>query len=330
MRKYLKEKPKQKTTTNQNNKLKKVLYPSKPKLITLENNQGENNQKFYKKRQNISGKKIKNNTISPTLRKEPKSKNSKNINLTNKSQNNNTFLELDYLNFSKIDLGLRKINSSFDDDIFGSKIFKEDKNNIVSNRYNEIDSSFDTIKNDTNNNNYIEESKENLLKTPSTLCNYYDKSEAASSTKKVNHDKNNNNQNELRKNLDNLYGKNKNNVKNEIKYINVNTKLQNAVNWRVKDSIKITKNKSSNISLKEKDNKEKEFSKTLNQNNQKEINKIIYDIKQNNSKQKSIQKDNNININNQMNYKNKLMENYLNSNIKKRNSSFNMSSSKKK
>ena len=284
MRKYLKEKPQQKAITNQN-KIKKVLYPSNQKPIILDKNQGENNQKVFKKRQIKSGKKTKNNTISPTSRKQPNNENSKNTNLINKSQNNNTFLELDYLNFSKIDLGLRKLNSSFDDDIFGSNIFKEDKNNIVSNRYNGIDSSFETLKIDTNNNNYIEESKENLLKTPSTLCNYYDKSEAASSTKKVNHDKNANNKNELRQNLDNLYKNNKNNEKKEIKYINVNTKLQNAVNWRVKDSIKITKNKTSNLNLKEKDNKVKELS-NLNQNNQKEINKIIYDIKQNNYKQK--------------------------------------------
>jgi hypothetical protein len=325
MRKYLQEKPIPKKNKNQN-KLKKVLYPSNTKPITLETNAGGNNQKFPKKRQNKSGKKVKNISISPTSRKEIKNKNAKNTNPINKSQNNNTNLELDYLNFSKIDIGLRKLNSSFDDDIFGSNIFKEEKNNIASNRYNGIDSSFDTIKTDTNNNNYIEESKENLLKTPSTLCNYYDKSEAASSIKKVNNDKNTNNKNELRKRLDNLYESNKN---DEIKYINVNTKMQNTVNWKVKDSIKITKNKSSNLNLKDKNNKEKEFSKTLNQNNQKEINKIIFDIKQNNDQNKQIQKENNINMNNQIHYKNNLMENYLNSKIKKRKSSFNMSSSKK-
>ena len=85
---------------------------------------------------------------------------------------------------------------------------------------------------------------ENLLKTPSTLCNYYDKSEAASSVKKSNNENNINNKNELRKNLDKLYENNKN---NDIKYINVNTKTQNIVNWRLKDSIKITKNNFNNF-----------------------------------------------------------------------------------
>ena len=123
-------------------------------------------------------------TQCPPLREiQKKNNNFKNTKQTNKSLNNN-ILELDYLNFSNIDLGFRKLNSSFDDDLFGSNIFKEEKNKIASNRYNGIDSSIDTIKTDSHNNNYIEESKENLLKTPSTLCNYYDISEAASSKKK--------------------------------------------------------------------------------------------------------------------------------------------------
>ena len=339
MKKYLKEKPKPKKTNNQN-KLKKVLYPSNPKPITLETNTGTNNQKLQKKRLNKQPQKQKqkNVPVSPSSRRVP---NDKNVHPTNKSQNNNSLLELDYLNFSKIDLGFCKLNSSFDDDIFSSKIFKQERKQIVSNRYNEIESSIDTIKTETNNNNNIEESKENLLKTPSTLCNYYDKSEAASSTKKVGDEKENfmNSKNELRKNLDKLYENSKN---NDLKYINVNTKQQNVVNWRLKDSIKITKNKSSNVSVKDKDkdkenkeNKEKDFSKTLNNNSNidnninKEINKIIFEIKQNNKSKQQIQKNENIMNNNEKVYKNNLMENYLNSKIKKRKNSFNMSSSKK-
>jgi hypothetical protein len=340
MKKYLKEKPKPKKT-NKQNKLKKVLYPANAKPITLETNTGTNNQKLQKKRLNKQPQKQKqkNVPVSPSSRRVP---NDKNGHPTNKSQNNNSLLELDYLNFSKIDLGFCKINSSFDDDIFSSKIFKQERKQIVSNRYNEIDSSIDTIKTETNNNNNIEESKENLLKTPSTLCNYYDKSEAASSTKKAGDEKENfmNSKNELRKNLDKLYENSKN---NDLKYINVNTKQQNVVNWRLKDSIKITKNKSSNVSVKDKDkenkeNKEKNFSKTLNNNSNndnnninKEINKIIFEIKQNNnSKSKQqIQKNENIMNNNEKIYRNNLMENYLNSKIKKRKNSFNMSSSKK-
>ena len=314
MQKYLKEKPKQKKTNNQN-KLKKVLYPSNTKPITYEMNTGKNNQKYNKKRLNNHDKKLRNDTTSPTSRNTKKNKNTKNTKDTkqmNKSLNNNNFLELDYLNFSNIDIGLRKLNSSFDDDIFGSNIFKEEKNKIVSNRYNGIDSSIDTIKTDTHNNNYIEESKENLLKTPSTLCNYYDISEAASSKKKVNDEINSNNKNELRKNLDKMYENSKN---NDIKYISVNTKPQNIVNWKLKDSIKITKNKSSAVNIKENEKKEKEFSSTLNNTNK--TNK-----KQNTSNNKQIEK-------NEIQYKNNLMENYLNSKISKRKGSCNMSSSKK-
>ena len=321
MRKNIKEKSKQRKPNNQN-KFKKVLYQTNPKPIGLDVNKGINNQKNQKKRANKPIQKIKNPPKSPTMRRTKKNENPKE---TNKSQNNNTYLELDYLNFSKIDIGLRKLNSSFDDDIFGSNIFKNDKNKIVSNRYNGIESSIDTIKTNSNNNNYIEVSKENLLKTPSTLCNYYENSEV-SSTKKIDKNENNiNNKNELRKNLDKLYENSKN---NEIKYINVNTKNQNVVNWRLKDSIKITKNQNSTLN-----SKEKEFSKTINDNNnndnQKEINKIIFNIKQGVSKKKQTLKEKIENINNEITYKNNLMENYINSKIKKRKGSFNMSSSKK-
>ena len=315
MQKYLKEKPKQKKTNIQN-KLKKVLYPSNPKPITFEMNTGKNNQKYSKKRLNNHDKKIRNDTISPTSRNSNKNKKSKNTKQTNKSLNNNNILELDYLNFSKIDLGLRKLNSSFDDDLFGSNIFKEEKNKIPSYRYDGIESSIDTIKTENHNDNYIEESKENLLKTPSTLCNYYDVSEAASSKKKGNNGNNSNKKNELRKNLDKIYEDSKN---NDIKYISVNTKQHNVVNWKLKDSIKITKNKSSALNIKE--NEKKEFSNTLN--NKSNINK------QNKSNKKKNNSKNKQNENNEIQFKNNLMENYLNSKISKRKGSFNMSSSKK-
>ena len=322
MRKYLREKPKQKKINNQN-KLKKVLYPSNSKPITYEMNTGKNYQKSNKKRLNKQEQKLKNDTNSPSSRNAPKNKKSKNIKQINKSLNNNTFLELDYLNFSKIDIGLRKLNSSFDDDIFGSNIFKEEKNKIASNRYNDIESSIESIKTETHNNNYIEETKENLLQTPSTLCNYYEKSEAASSTKKGNNN-NSNNKNELRQNLDKIYENSKNNKNGDIKYISVNTKQQNIVNWKLKDSIKITKNKSSTLNLKDNEKKEKEFSQTLNPNdNNKDKEKILKDINnKNNSNNKQIEKM-------EKPFKNNLMENYLNSKIKKRKGSYNMSSSKK-
>ena len=185
-----KNEPKSKKLNSQN-KLKKALYPKTTKPITLETYIGLNNQKVQT-RKNINKKKNHKKEVQSPSRKL-KNRNTQEKSYTNRSQNNNTFLELDYLNFSRIDIGLRKLNSSFDEDMFNSKIFIKEKKELVSNRYNGIESSsIDTSKNDTNINlnsnkkddNYIKESKEKLLKTPSTLCNYYGDSEAPTSQKK--------------------------------------------------------------------------------------------------------------------------------------------------
>ena len=330
MRKNIKE-PKSKKI-NPQNKLKKALYPQNSKPITLETYIGINNQKAKKKKNYKPKQKTKNEEIFPPPSGKLKKRNiSENIQ-TNKSQNNTNFLELDYLNFSRIDLGFRKLNSSFDEDMFNSKIVIKEKKELASNRYNGVESSFDTSKAETNNNNnYIKESKEKLLKTPSTVCNYYDKSEAATSQKKNNINNNKiEEKNELRKNLDKLYEESKN---NEIDYINVNkANNQNIINWKLKDSIKITKNKEKE---KEKEKKDDEYSKTLNEN-KKELNKLVFDIKRdfakNQSQKKVVKKNNNINVNNyksEIPYKNNLMENYLNGKINKRKNSYNTSSSKK-
>ena len=335
MRKNINE-PKSKKVNSQN-KLKKALHPQNSKPITLETYIGLNNQKVKKKANSKKKQKIKNKTISPPPSQKTKNNNSLQL---NKSQNNSNILELDYLNFSRIDLGLRKLNSSFDEDMFNSKIVIKEKKELASNRYNGVESSFDTSKTENNtivnnNNNYIRESKEKLLKTPSTVCNYYDKSEATTSQKKNTNNINNNfnkieqQKNELRKNLDKLYEESKN---EDIEYININqsNNNKNVINWKLKDSIRITKNKE-----KEKEKKEEEYSRTLNEN-KKELNKLVFDIKRDfakNQSQKKITKNNsNINTKNyqsEYQYKNILMENYLNGKINKRKKSYNTSSSKK-
>ena len=76
MKKYLKEKPKTKKINNQN-KLKKVLYPSNSKPITLETNTGTNNQKIQKKRLNKQSQKQKKGPTSPITRRTPNNKNNK-------------------------------------------------------------------------------------------------------------------------------------------------------------------------------------------------------------------------------------------------------------
>ena len=110
---------------------------------------------------------------------------------------NNSMEELDYLNFSEIDLDIYNKNSSFEEDIFNPKYYclnKEEKKQIVQNRYNMVDTSFDTIKTEflitEHGDDYIDSDKNMLLKTPSTICNYYEKSEIY--TKKKNENKNKN------------------------------------------------------------------------------------------------------------------------------------------
>ena len=80
--------------------------------------------KKLKRKKTINPKQNKKNdtSISPPLSPKTKNKNIQEKYQANKSQNNNTFLELDYLNFSRIDIGLRKLNSSFDEFNFLMKI----------------------------------------------------------------------------------------------------------------------------------------------------------------------------------------------------------------
>ena len=114
---------------------------------------------------------------------------------------NNSMEELDYLNFSELDIDIYNKNSSFVEDIFNPKNYclnKEEKKQIVQNRYNMVDTSFDTIKTEffitEKGDDYIDSDKNILLKTPSTICNYYEKSEMYSEKKNEIKNKNKNNE----------------------------------------------------------------------------------------------------------------------------------------
>ena len=94
---------------------------------------------------------------------------------------NNSVEEFDYLNFSDIDIDLIKKITSYEKDIFNPEFYSkklENNNEIVQNRYNITDTSFDTNQKEEilnkNDDEYIEINKNNLIKTPSTICNYYD------------------------------------------------------------------------------------------------------------------------------------------------------------
>ena len=94
---------------------------------------------------------------------------------------NNSVEEIDYLNFSDIDIDLIKKISSCEKDIFKPELYPKNQynnNDIVQNRYNMIDTSFDTNQQEEiinkSNDEYIDINNNILIKTPSTICNYYD------------------------------------------------------------------------------------------------------------------------------------------------------------
>ena len=94
---------------------------------------------------------------------------------------NNSAEDYDYLNFSDIDIDLIKKISSCEKDIFKPELYpknQDNNNDIVQNRYNMIDTSFDTNQKDDIINKsvdeYIDINNNIIIKTPSTICNYYD------------------------------------------------------------------------------------------------------------------------------------------------------------
>ena len=135
----------------------------------------------------ILKKKGKPRSISAAAKKEP------NKEKTKKNYSFNNSLELDYLNFTQIDLF--KLDQSFEDDIFtpnNNIKYIYNKNNIISNRYEDSNSNLNDYSNIKNNNTDNTDNtdndhigsikgKEYLINTPSTICNYYE----ISSNKKI-------------------------------------------------------------------------------------------------------------------------------------------------
>ena len=124
-------------------------------------------------------------------------------------------LELDYLNFSQMDL--YKYNQSFEDDVFTPN---NNKKRLVEERYQDSMSTMNdnsTInKNDIGNHNLDEQKlntndKNYIMNTPSTICNYYDQS----TNKKINLNNNKYKINdEIKKNLSQYYNKSNENKEN--------------------------------------------------------------------------------------------------------------------
>ena len=154
-------------------------------------------------------------------------------------------IELDYLNFSQIDIDDYKINKSFDDDLISLSNDRNVKRKMASLRYFERTSSF-TGESKVNisilkSPNYGKENNlKDSMKTPSTICNYYEQSKISSIKQ---HRKNSilldNNSNEI------------NNINEEILNESLKTKLskekQNTLELSRRSNIKCNKMKSKSI-----------------------------------------------------------------------------------
>ena len=145
-------------------------------------------------------------------------------------------LELDYLNFSQIDLF--KLNGSFDEDIFTPNK-KRRKNRIVEDRYQDSISTMNGNSTVIKNDNDISEKRkssnkdnDNIANTPSTMCNYYEQSSNKKTSSKKKFVFNNSNiiNEEIKKNLSDYYNKNieqnENLNPNEIKDSKIEEKYQ--------------------------------------------------------------------------------------------------------
>ena len=326
MKRKEKEKEKQKLVPK---KLRQILNKNKPNDIEK---RGKTN-------------KIKKMQISKTHSMENMSnipKNTSRVKQTNTQRiMNNSMEELDYLNFSEIDIDFYKKNSSFEKDIFNPKYYKknnQEKKQIVQNRYNMIDTSFDTIKTayilTDSDDDYINTNKNILLKTPSTICNYYDKSEISTEQKNKNI-KNKNDEKKIKfKKL-----KNKsiqipnNNINNNP--INYNNSLHSNRTNRAKppknfssSNIKLTQNNNNNNNSNTKTNFYKLKGNTTSNFMAGSKRKVKEEISSSILKKRN--KDNKNNIYSKIKNQNNLMKNYLKSNIDKNKNKKNLNNNKKK
>ena len=232
------------------------------------------NKKDFKKiifAQNKLKQALKLNNQKPIIL-ETFAQSNKNIHLKNKHRNksmsekkilkiqenrllSNTILEVDYLNFSQMNIEDKflKLSNSFSQ-------LEYEYNKRINNRYEDCESPLDTIRIEKE---IEKKNNEELNKTPSTVCNYYTNSDLNSPLKNMNED------NYVRKNLNLIYNQ-MNNSKKEI-----NSKI---------------KNKNQKIMNKKQQNKEMMFIKVNKKKLDDQPNKIINNntnnIKKNNSRQK--------------------------------------------
>ena len=203
---------------------------TKIKKQSITQNTKPNNDKYplknnktiaYHKRKNIkqnSSKKLNDKRYSISFIENSISKIKPNHSFDNS-------LELDYLNFSKIDLF--KLNQSFEDDIFTPN--NKRKKRIVEERYDDTISTMNgnstIIKNDEIKleKNINSREKENILNTPSSMCNYYDQSTNKKNKGIFTSEKLNKNLNgDIKKNLSQYYNKSSEKKENSNQNLNKN------------------------------------------------------------------------------------------------------------
>ena len=269
-----------------------------------------NNYKIY----NLSSKRNKD--------KKPKKKEQKKANYSQKekqifklSENNSNKIELDYLNFSQMDIDIYRNNRSFEDDIFSSTLkLDSDKRKITFLRYeNENKNYFNHL----NGNDYNEElqlstkiikkDEEEASKTSSTICNYYNKSQVTPIQK----GKEKNSQNKIEEiqtiisnHIPKITNNNNNNVPKEKKDFRQNKNIKDIFIVGFKNNEIVDKIRSSTF-----ENEEININKN---NNNKNI-KPKLSKKQNKNNKK---KNNNNEIKLNIPFKNNLINDYMRNKIK--------------
>ena len=282
-------------------------------------------QKFLPTREVFFGNNYKIYNLSSKRKKDRKSK-KKEKKLSNYSQkekqiyqfseNNSNKIELDYLNFSQMDIDIYRNNRSFEDDVFSSTLkLDSDKKKIVFLRYeNENKNYFNHLNgNDYNeelqlSNKMIKKDEEETNKTTSTICNYYNKSQVTPIQK--GEEKNNQNkieeiQNIINNNIPII--NNHNNSPKEQKDFRKNKNLKDIFMVGFKNNEIVEKIRSSTFENEEVNN---------NKNNNNKNVKPKLSKKQNKNSKK---KNNNNEIKLNIPFKNNLINDYMRNKIKMHN-----------
>ena len=305
-------------------KKNRVLKPIKN---TSNNNSKKNEQKIPKSK--ISKKKVRIRSMSAVAKEEPKIEQIK----LNNSLNNS--LELDYLNFTQIDLFKLKFTPNYNSNN------QNNRDKIILNRYEDSISTINDNSSITNTNNLDNENlekiknKDFLIDTPSTICNYYEQSSNKNkiSNKKevLNHDNLNE---DVKKNLAKYYdinSSNKNEIKsdqkedknNDKKNLNKNELVHNKLSKQIslltkkgqeiplKSDIPFTNNMMKNYLKNNANNKKKKNSNlSLNSNGSNNMRNLSKE------KEKEKNKDNNNKKDEKKSLKNNIYKNYSKSNDK--------------